>query len=196
MSLKATSAVWAHSQQSGSRLLMLLALADFADETGMAWALMETLANKCRVIKRNAQKAIEDLKEAGELEVIEGEGKRGSNVFRITIMNGPVSVAGEHPQPEPEALAQAPAPSDAPTPPPAPAATETEPDAWKLPTPWAAWCKANAPSLSAQDVAPDFIRAHATAPTLEAWKRFCKDTALQLNSAPRAGHPALRNSQP
>lgn len=180
MSREATSAVWANSRQSGSRLLMLLALADFADDTGTAWGFMETLAKKCRMQKRGAQAVIAELKTSRELEVIEGEGKRGSNLFKITIMNGPVSVAGEHAQPEPEA--PTPASSDAPTP--APAATEPAPGAWKLPAGWAAWCKANAPALNPQDVARDFIRAHATAPTLEAWKRFCKDTARQRNSAP------------
>jgi len=76
------SEVWANSRQSGSRMLMLLAIASFVDKSGMACVPMKALAERCRMTVRNARMVVAFLKEARELEVLPGE-PNGCNVFRI-----------------------------------------------------------------------------------------------------------------
>jgi len=57
--------VWAESKQSGSLLMMLLAIADFADDDGYAWPSVRTLATKCRMQLRNAQALLATLRRSG-----------------------------------------------------------------------------------------------------------------------------------
>lgn len=70
MSIKVMSSVWDSSEQSGSALLLLLALADFADEDGYCWPTTETLAQKIRMSMRTVLRMVEQLESAGELYVI------------------------------------------------------------------------------------------------------------------------------
>jgi hypothetical protein len=51
------NAVW-ERPQSGSALLMSLALADFADDAGSAFPSIARLAKKARIMKRKARKLI------------------------------------------------------------------------------------------------------------------------------------------
>lgn len=74
MSIKAMSHVWEHSNQKGSRLLMLLAIADFADDHGVAYPGIERLAKKTRMSERNAQMTLRALEQAGELTIQAGKG--------------------------------------------------------------------------------------------------------------------------
>lgn len=68
------ASVWEHSRQKGTALLMLLAIADNANDYGEAWPAVGTLARKCRMTVRNAQMLIKQLQEAGELVVSVQEG--------------------------------------------------------------------------------------------------------------------------
>jgi len=78
--------VWEHSQATGGQLLVLLAIADFADDHGKAWPSVSTLAKKSRITKRHTQKAIKQLKDMGELVVDQGaSGHWGTNLYRITL---------------------------------------------------------------------------------------------------------------
>lgn len=67
MSIKIIDSVWEHSQQQGSALLMLLAIADIADEYGEAYPGVQRLADKTRMTVRNAQLVLNKLLESGEL---------------------------------------------------------------------------------------------------------------------------------
>lgn len=86
--------VWAESKHSGSHLLMLLAIADFADDDGNAYPAVATLAAKCRMQARNARVILAALRQSGELQVRENEGPKGTNLFRITLAEGVQSLAG------------------------------------------------------------------------------------------------------
>ncbi|SEA76567.1 hypothetical protein SAMN05444680_103486 [Variovorax sp. YR216] len=77
--------VWEQSQHSGAHLLMMLAIADFADDQGRAYPAVGTLAGKCRVKPRAANYTIADLRDSGELEVKVGCGPRGANLYRILL---------------------------------------------------------------------------------------------------------------
>ena len=79
------SKVWQQSQHSGAHLLMLLAIADFADDRGRAYPSINTLAQKCRVKSRAVNYSLADLRDSGELEIKEGAGPRGTNMYRILL---------------------------------------------------------------------------------------------------------------
>lgn len=83
------SEVWKRSQHTGSTLLMLLAIGDFADDEGRAFPAVATLAKKCRVKPRAANYTLRELQDSGELEVRVGGGPRGphgpTNLYRIAL---------------------------------------------------------------------------------------------------------------
>ena len=60
------SRVWAHSQQKGGELLVMLALADFANDAGEAWPSIPVLSEKARLSARQTQRVLNTLEAAGE----------------------------------------------------------------------------------------------------------------------------------
>ena len=85
MSVRTMAKVWEISRQSGSDLLMLLAIADFADDNGNAYPAVTTLAEKCRMTQRNANLILANLKKSGELIVKQNEGPRGTNRYLVRL---------------------------------------------------------------------------------------------------------------
>lgn len=79
------SGVWKGSVHSGGPLLVLLAIADFANDEGVAYPSIETLAKKSRLSERSVQYAITALRESGELDVKYGAGPHGSNVYQVRV---------------------------------------------------------------------------------------------------------------
>ncbi len=88
MSIKVMAKVWDGSSQKGSTLLLLLAIADFADENGRAWPSIETLAKKIRMSTRSAQMMVRKLVEDGELQVEQNAGPHGCNVYHVICLEG------------------------------------------------------------------------------------------------------------
>jgi hypothetical protein len=70
MSIDLMSRVWKHSAHSGTELLVLLALADMANDEGICWPGKTRLAEKCRVSKRQLKRIISSLEASGELIVM------------------------------------------------------------------------------------------------------------------------------
>lgn len=85
MSVRTMARVWADSKHAGSELLMLLAIADFADDDGNAYPAVGTLAAKCRMKTRNANYVLRALTAGGELQVNANAGPRGTNRYRIVL---------------------------------------------------------------------------------------------------------------
>jgi hypothetical protein len=79
MSIEVMSSVWKYSRQKGSARLLLLAIADSANESGEAWPGIRSLAKKCATTDRNIQKLIKQIEAAGELLVVEGGGMETPN---------------------------------------------------------------------------------------------------------------------
>jgi len=77
------SRVWEHSRHKGSELLLLLAIADFADDDGRAYPSIARLATKTRLSKRNVQLVLRRLEESGELAIEQGAGPNGVNVYTV-----------------------------------------------------------------------------------------------------------------
>ena len=94
MSIKTMSRVWDHSAQKGSSLLLLLAIADHADDRGEnAWPSVDTLARKTRMTPRQVQKLIRKLEASGELVVKRSRGgRKRCHLFTVsTPTNGELS---------------------------------------------------------------------------------------------------------
>lgn len=77
------SRVWKHSEQRGGALLILLALADFADDDGYAWPAVPTLAAKARMTERNARYTLRSLEAAGEITTTPGGGRYGTSGYVV-----------------------------------------------------------------------------------------------------------------
>lgn len=93
MSVRMLSRVWELSTHGGTELLMLLAIADFADDDGYAYPSVPKLAVKCRMKPRNANYILASLQASGELEVRMNKGPHGQNLYRITLSQTLQSVA-------------------------------------------------------------------------------------------------------
>jgi hypothetical protein len=88
VSIAIQSAVWQHSKFKGTALLLLLAIADFADDDGQAYPSVATLARKIRSKPRNTQKILRQLQDSGELEIELGCGPHGTNLYRVHSSTG------------------------------------------------------------------------------------------------------------
>ncbi len=93
MSVRTMARVWDLSNQRGNDLLMLLAIADFADDDGNAYPSVQTLATKCRMKPRNANLILAALRASGELEVRQNEGPHGTNRYRVVLPGLPLQVS-------------------------------------------------------------------------------------------------------
>ena len=173
------SRVWEHSRHGGTELLMLLAIADFSDDDGHAYPAVGTLATKCRMKLRNAQAIIAALRRSGELEVRENEGPKGTNRYRIALVDhgvqrtaGVQNTAGvqstarrgavhcakplQPTAPEPSVNRQEPERGvRAARAPAADRGTRLAAD-WSLPAEWRAWAVAQRPDLEVDDTAARF----------------------------------------
>lgn len=92
--------IWATSKQKGTALLLLLAIADFANDDGEAWPAVETLAKKIRMTERYTHMLLRQLTTAGELAIDMNAGKHGCNLFTVGGVKPaspvkPSSVGGE-----------------------------------------------------------------------------------------------------
>lgn len=88
MSVKATTAVWEQSQGSGSKLLVLLALADHADDQGVCFPYIASLASKARCDEKTVRRVLRELQTEHEIDIWEWYEKRGGrkrNCYRIVV---------------------------------------------------------------------------------------------------------------
>lgn len=85
MSVATMAAAWKGSRHGGTELLMLLAIADCADDEGRAYPSVRTLAKKCRMKTRNANYILSALRDSGELDVRVGQGPYGTNLYRVNL---------------------------------------------------------------------------------------------------------------
>lgn len=83
MSIDVMNTVWKHSSQKGGALLMLLAIADFADDDGFAWPSVTTLAKKARMSERNARYVLRSLEQAGEIQTTPRGGQHGTSGYVV-----------------------------------------------------------------------------------------------------------------
>jgi len=79
------SAVFERSRQRGATRLVLLAIANYADDTGMAFPSVESIAKKAMLSESCVQVAIRKAAGAGELTVSVGVARAGANRYQLTL---------------------------------------------------------------------------------------------------------------
>ena len=85
MSIKCITQVLEKSQHAGSELLMLVVLAEYSDDDGHSYPAVASLARKCRMSTRNARFILRALRRSGELRILQNEGPKGCNRYRIVL---------------------------------------------------------------------------------------------------------------
>lgn len=88
MSIFVISEVWEHSKADGSRLLVLLALADRAPkDDACCWPGIRTVARQARLSEREVQRHVASLIKMGELRRIERGGRNGrlTSIYQVTV---------------------------------------------------------------------------------------------------------------
>lgn len=85
MSVRCISRVLEDSAHGGTELLMLVVLADYSDDEGNSYPGVASLARKCRMTSRNANYILKELQASGELRVLQNEGPKGTNRYRIIL---------------------------------------------------------------------------------------------------------------
>ncbi len=93
MSIMVMSHVWRSSRHKGSDLLLLLAIADFANDEGVAYPSVKTLAAKTRLQIRNVQYRLRVLQKSQELTILLNVGPHGTHIYKVHI--GVQSLQGE-----------------------------------------------------------------------------------------------------
>ena len=88
MSYKIQDRVWESAKHKGDAMMVLLALASYANNEGVCFPAQDTLAKRARVSRRGLQYILRRLVEAGDVEIVQaggsGDGGRASTVYRLT----------------------------------------------------------------------------------------------------------------
>jgi hypothetical protein len=85
MSIAVSSRVWKFSRHKSGNLLVLLAVADHADEEGNAWPGIDRLARMTRLSDRHVRRCLNALLETGELEIMPESSPSGGTLYRIRL---------------------------------------------------------------------------------------------------------------
>jgi hypothetical protein len=85
MSVTFISRVLAQAPVRGSRLNLLVVLADYANDQGVAWPSVATIAQRTRVSSRQAQRIIREMRDDGLLYVQAGTGRGHANRYCMLV---------------------------------------------------------------------------------------------------------------
>lgn len=83
MSIKMIEHVWTNGPEDRSELLVLLALADFANDIGECWPSVSSIAAKARMDERSARRILRKLEAKGWLKVTIGGGRHGCSKYFV-----------------------------------------------------------------------------------------------------------------
>jgi DNA-binding transcriptional regulator YhcF (GntR family) len=83
MSIKIMTWIWENSKEEGTNLLMLLAIADHANDDGVCWPSIARLAQRARVEERQAKYIIKKLEANGAIEVQRGVGRNNTSLYFV-----------------------------------------------------------------------------------------------------------------
>jgi hypothetical protein len=83
VSIRVMTAVWSEAPYEGGALLVLLAMADWADDCGYCWPSVRTLAKKSRQTERNVRKCVGRMKRDGAISVKPNGGPHSTNLYKI-----------------------------------------------------------------------------------------------------------------
>jgi hypothetical protein len=83
MSIKVMNEVWESSNTAGTKRLMMVALADHANDEGYCYPSVIRLAVKCNCTERNAQILLRELEDTGELTVEVSAGRGNKSAYWV-----------------------------------------------------------------------------------------------------------------
>ena len=83
MGVSMSTAVWKHAPYSGGELLVLLAMADFADDEGLCWPSIPVIAQKARLEERHVYNVLRKLKADGTVSSKPGGGRGKRSYYWI-----------------------------------------------------------------------------------------------------------------
>jgi hypothetical protein len=85
MSIKASTAVWDGSQHRSGDLIVLLVIADHADNEGKAYPGTRRIARKARLSQRHTRRCLNKLAASGELEILPNQAPSGGTLYKICL---------------------------------------------------------------------------------------------------------------
>jgi len=85
MSIKIMSQVWENADVADTDLLLLLAMADFANDDYTCWPSIETLAKRIRKTTRSVTRSVNSLEQKGFIEVLVRGAGRQSSRYKILV---------------------------------------------------------------------------------------------------------------
>jgi hypothetical protein len=83
MSVYVSTDVWKYSKATGGAFVVLLCLADQANDDGLSWWSVPKIAVRCRMSERSVRRHLIELRAIGEVEIEWREGH--SNRFTVTV---------------------------------------------------------------------------------------------------------------
>lgn len=86
-----TEYVWDHSTLRGTELLLMLAIAWYANKDGVAFPSIPTLGRRIKMDTRSVQRLLPRLVRSGELSIRRNAGRGGTHLFQIR-MNGSLAL--------------------------------------------------------------------------------------------------------
>lgn len=81
------SLVWERAPYTAGSLLVLLALADWANDEGWCWPSIPKIASKTRLERRSIQYIIRQLKKDSVIDIEEGRGRGHQHRYRVNVQN-------------------------------------------------------------------------------------------------------------
>lgn len=85
MSIRVMTAVWERAPYRGGALIVLLALADWADDAGYCFPAIPSIAKKSRLTIRQVSNLLKKFKKDGAVSIEAGGGRGSSNRYLINL---------------------------------------------------------------------------------------------------------------
>lgn len=111
MSIQATSYVLNHRFGSSTRKLIMIGIADFANDSGEAWPSIDTLAQRGECSRRTVQEHLKQLEKDGDLQIRPNAGRNGTHRYRIIFRKKEPIYTPRHPS-NPDSAESAPPRTD------------------------------------------------------------------------------------
>src|SRR5207245_4400823 len=87
VSIRIMSAVWDDASYEGGTLLVLLALADWANDEGHCWPSVGAIAKKVRLSTRQVHRILKQFEDEDVIAIERGGGRSVSNRYRLNRQN-------------------------------------------------------------------------------------------------------------
>jgi hypothetical protein len=85
MSVRISGRVWAHGPRERNARFVLLAIADFASDDGVAWPYVATIAERCVMTPRNVLRALKMLAKDGWISIEANPKNYKANAYQINL---------------------------------------------------------------------------------------------------------------